>query len=135
MSNEYRDWLYDSAEEEKICPYFKISSDGSSWMDLIPIGWQDRVYKLFDDINIILGDRINHFHILDVIGKCGEFRLYWTIDDGIATNAEKAKIEELAQQTYLDLFSICILCGNHAKGFSLCEDCANSFLKGGKVNE
>ena len=26
MSNEYKDWLRDSAEEEKIYPYLKISS-------------------------------------------------------------------------------------------------------------
>ena len=92
MSNEYKDWLRDSAEEEKIYPYLKIFSDGNSWMDYIPTGWQNRIYKLFDNINIILGDRINYFHILDIKEKYGEFRLYWTIDDGIATNAEKEQI-------------------------------------------
>ena len=102
MSNEYKDWLRDSAEEEKIYPYLKISSDGNSWMDYIPTGWQNRIYKLFDNINTILGDRINYFHILDIKEKYGEFRLYWTIDDGMATNAEKEQIEELAQQARFD---------------------------------
>lgn len=133
MSNEYKDWLRDSAEEEKIYPYLKISSDGNSWMDYIPTGWQNRIYKLFDNINTILGDRINYFHILDIKEKYGEFRLYWTIDDGMATNAEKEQIEELAQQARFDLLSACILCGDHAKykyiNVPVCEECDNNLFK------
>ena len=133
MSNEYKDWLRDSAEEEKIYPYLKISSDGNSWMDYIPTGWQNRIYKLFDNINTILGDRINHFHILDIKEKYGEFRLYWTIDDGIATNAEKEHIEELAQQAHFDLLSACMICGDHAKykyiNDPVCEECDNNLFK------
>ena len=133
MSNEYKDWLRDSAEEEKIYPYLKISSDGNSWMDYIPTGWQNRIYKLFDNINTILGDRINHFHILGIKEKYGEFRLYWTIDDGMATNAEKEQIEELAQQARFDLLSACMLCGDHAKykyiNVLVCEECDNNLFK------
>ena len=133
MSNEYKDWLRDSAEEKKIYPYLKISSDGNSWMDYIPTGWQNRIYKLFDNINTILGDRINYFHILDIKEKYGEFRLYWTIDDGIATNAEKEQIEELAQQARFDLLSACMLCGDHAKykyiNVLVCEECDNNLFK------
>ena len=133
MSNEYKDWLRDSAEEEKIYPYLKISSDGNSWMDYIPTGWQNRIYKLFDNINTILGDRINHFHIFDIKEKYGEFRLYWTIDDGMATNAEKEQIEELAQQARFDLLSACMLCGDHAKykyiNVLVCEECDNNLFK------
>lgn len=133
MSNEYKDWLRDSAEEKKIYPYLKISSDGNSWMDYIPTGWQNRIYKLFDNINTILGDRINHFHIFDIKEKYGEFRLYWTIDDGMATNAEKEQIEELAQQARFDLLSACMLCGDHAKykyiNVLVCEECDNNLFK------
>lgn len=133
MSNEYKDWLRDSAEEKKIYPYLKISSDGNSWMDYIPTGWQNRIYKLFDNINTILGDRINHFHILGIKEKYGEFRLYWTIDDGMATNAEKEQIEELAQQARFDLLSACMLCGDHAKykyiNVLVCEECDNNLFK------
>ena len=136
MSNEYKDWLRDSAEEEKIYPYLKISSDGNSWMDYIPTGWQNRIYKLFDNINIILGDRINHFYILDIKEKYGEFKLYWTIDDGIATNAKKEQIEELAQQARFDLLSTCIICGEHTEykymNIPVCEKCNNNFFKRGK---
>lgn len=80
-----------------------------------------------------LGDRINYFHIFDIKEKYGEFRLYWTIDDGIATNAEKEQIEELAQQARFDLLSACMLCGDHAKykyiNVPVCEECDNNLFK------
>lgn len=131
MSNEYKDWLRDNAEEEKIYPYLKISSNGSSWIDFIPIGWQNRVYKLFNDINTILNNRINNFHILDIKGGYDEFKLYWSIDCSI-TAAESHQIEELAEQARLELLSTCIVCGEYTEckymNSPVCEECKNNLF-------
>lgn len=132
MSNEYKDWLRDNAEEDKIYPYLKISSDGSSWMDFIPTGWQNKVYKLFDKINAILGDRAKDFHILDIKEKYGEFRLYWIANFDIS-DAESWQIDELAEQTRLDLLSTCMICGAPAKykyvSVPICEECDKNLFK------
>lgn len=132
MSNEYKDWLHDNAEEEKIYPYLKISSNDSSWINFVPIGWQSRVYKLFDNINAILNDRVNDFHILDIKEKYCEFKLYWSIDCDI-TAAESQQIEDLAEQTRLELLSTCIICGEHTEckymNIPVCEKCDNNLFK------
>lgn len=135
MSNEYKDWLHDNVEEEKIYPYLKISSNDSSWINFIPIGWQSRVYKLFDSINAILNDRVNDFHILDIKEKYCEFKLYWSIDCDI-TAVESQQIEDLAEQTRLELLSTCIICGEHTEykymNIPVCEKCNNNLFKRGK---
>ena len=157
MSNEYKDWLRDRADEAKewVAKYpFLRFRDGddfhlwenikqieSCWMFDIPVGWQIGFGKqMCDELMDVLGDHVDDFVILQLKEKYNELRLYWgwdyreyTDEESNAMNGLYDAIESVISK-YTDIsYNTCVVCGKPATKVTdgyiagYCADCYERF--------
>ena len=137
MSNEYKDWIRDKAEENKYWlskyPFLEIKFDDEfsddehgCWLDELPTGWVKAFGKeMCDDLMDALGDYANEWQIIQLKEKYAEIRLYHS---GAPANIYD-KIEDIINKYAEKSYHTCARCGAQATQFSsgwvqpFCESC------------
>lgn len=136
MSNEYKDWLRDQAEEAKewvakypflriqdnsCCPWENTDEIESCWMFDLPIGWYDIGAQMCDELMAALGKYADDFLILQMKEKYNEIRLYWRWADREYTKEENAEmrvirynIDEIIEKYEEISYNTCTACGKPA---------------------
>lgn len=154
MSNEYKDWLRDRAEEAKewvekypflrfkindCCPWENTDEINSCWMFDLPVGWQIGFgAQMCDELMAALGKYADDFLIIQLKEKYNEIRLYYGWVDREYTEQENAEIRaiSIAIESILDKYievsyNTCVVCGKSATKHGwydgYCDSCYERF--------
>lgn len=126
MSNEMKDWMNDTAQEnKKLCELYPfLDCDYTyefTWLDYVPEGWQ----KSFLFMCQALYPYRNDFEILEIKEKYGQLRIYFWTDEDIDGYGEIYEQAAKIINSYCEFTTtICPACGKEkSKKNYLCEDC------------
>lgn len=142
MSNEYKDWLRDRAEEAKEWvekyPFLRIKLNDcypweddeeeieSCWIFDLPVGWQNGFgAQMCDELMTVLGKYTDDFLILQLKEKYNEMRLYWGWVDRECTDKENEDmrglydaIEDIISKYAEISYNTCVVCGKPATQYT-----------------
>ncbi len=141
MSNEYKDWLRDQAEEAKEWvtkyPFLRIKTNDcypwedeedieSCWIFDLPVGWQNGFgSQMCDELMAVLGKYADDFLIIQLKEKFNEMRLYWGWIDREYTDEESEEIDGIYDaikniiNKYEEIsYNTCVSCGNQATEYT-----------------
>ena len=155
MSNEYKDWLRDRAEEAKewvakypflrfknnsCCPWENTEKIEHCWMFELPFGWYDIGAQMCDELMTVLGKYVDDFIILQLKEKFNEICLYWSWADREYTDEESQEMNQLYSiinhilRVYAETsYHTCTVCGKPATQWTnswisgYCDSCYEKF--------
>ena len=126
MSNEMKDWMNDTVQEnKKLCELYPfLDCDYTyefTWLDSVPIGWQEGFLSMCQKLVPFKED----FKILEIKEKYGQLRVYFWTDDEVDEYGEiYNQVEEIINSCCNSTTTICPACGKEkSKKEYLCEDC------------
>ena len=126
MSNETKNWIVDTVEEnKKLCEIFPFLNCDSTyeytWLDNIPEGWQESFLSMCKKLVPFKED----FEIFEIKEKYGQLRVYFWTDDEVDEYGEiYNQVEEIINSYCNSTTTICLACGKEkSKKKYLCEDC------------
>lgn len=126
MSNEMKDWMNDTVQEnKKLCELYPfLDCDRTyefTWLDSVPIGWQESFLSMCQKLDPFKED----FKILEIKEKYGQLRVYFWTDDEVDEYGEiYNQVEEIINSYCNSTTTICLACGKEkSKKKYLCEDC------------
>ena len=126
MSNEMKDWMNDTVQEnKKLCELYPfLDCDYTyefTWLDSVPIGWQEGFLSMCQKLDPFKED----FKILEIKEKYGQLRVYFWTDDEVGEYGEiYNQVEEIINSYCNSTTTICPACGKEkSKKEYLCEDC------------
>ena len=126
MSNEMKDWMNDTVQEnKKLCKLYPfLDCDYTyefTWLDSVPMGWQGSFLSMCQKLVPFKED----FKILEIKEKYGQLRVYFWTDDEVDEYGEiYNQVEEIINSYCNSTTAICLACGKEkSKKEYLCEDC------------
>ena len=152
MSNEYKDWKRDRAEDAKewvakypflrikdnsVYPWLNTEEIEEHWLDDIPVGWINAFgEQMCDELSEALGEYIHDWIIAQVKEKFGELVIHyyftdkdWPRQECSEINNIIKKIEDILSKYSKISSQTCVKCGSPATHFSTgwilpyCDNC------------
>lgn len=131
MSNEYKEWLKDKMEDNKILvqKYPFIGDYTYTWLDNLPDGWRSAFgEQLCKDIQEVLDKYNCEMFIMDIKEKYGEMRFYFMLSNDDAYGEVLDVIERYREISRVT----CLYCGKPADYVTtgwitpICKHCAKN---------